>query len=330
MNGLKRPSDAIPALQEYLEIDPNSSPTSALGEGMTNLWALTASAGELDANSRAALASEMHEWIGAGGNGLVLQTCHRVELYGFGRKPELAGPRTKAGKSATSHLLRVAAGLESVIIGEDEVLHQVREALREAAASRPLDVRLSRLFETAIATGRTARSRRTQSSGNLAQSAVAWLGSRSRFSGGLVVVAGAGRMGAALAHSLDRAGASIAVASRDPDRASRLANAYGARGVGLSEGAQLASRAVAIAVALGGPWTELADFSAEPLPPVADISAPQAVPELVRGRLNGTFLGIDDLYRKGGELPGAYIKDAEAIVARKADEYTGWLGRRAG
>jgi glutamyl-tRNA reductase len=297
---------------------------------VTDLWALTASAGDLDATKRAALAAEMEDWIATGGNGVVLQTCHRVELYGFGRRPVLAGPRLKTEVSATSHFLRVAAGLESVIIGEDEVLHQVRDAFRHAAVTRRLDVRLSRLFETAIAAGRNARSRRTQSSGNLAQNAVAWLGSRSRLSDGLVVVAGAGRMGAALAHSLDRVGASITVASRNVERASRLAGAYGANGVSLRDGAELARGAVAIAVALGGPWTELADVNLGLLPPVADISAPPAIPDLLRRRLNGTFLGIDDLYRKGGPLPGAYIKDAEAIVARKADEYTAWLDRRAG
>ena len=294
---------------------------------MTDVWALTASAGELDASARAGLASEMEEWISAGGSGIALKTCHRVELYGLGAMPEFAAPSTGLGASAVSHLLRVATGLESVIVGEDEVLHQVREALAAAEAGRRVDSRLRRLFETAIATGRRARSGRTQSSGNLAQNAVAWLGSRSRLSGGLVVVAGAGRMGAALAHSLNRAGAEITIASRDPERASRLAAAYSARGTSLVEGAELTGDAVAVAVALGGPWTELDEAGHRRLPPVADISAPQAVPDSVRRRLNGGFLGIDDLYRKGGPLPGAYIEDARALVDQKTVEYMAWLGR---
>lgn len=294
---------------------------------MAEIWALTASAGDLDASARAAVGSEMAEWIGAGGSGVALQTCHRVELYGLGAIPALAAPRTSTGSNAVSHLLRVAAGLESVIVGEDEVLHQVREALAKAEQNRQLDFRLSRLFETAIATGRKARSGRTRSSGNLAQNAIKWLDSKSRLSGGRVVVAGAGRMGAALAHSLRRAGAVITVASRDPERASRLASAYGARGVGLVEGAQLTADAVAIAVALGGAWSELADVDRGALPPVADISAPQAVPDSVRQRLNGSFLGIDDLYREGGPLPGAYIEDARALVDRKTAEYVAWLDR---
>jgi glutamyl-tRNA reductase len=62
---------------------------------------------------------------------------------------------------------------------------------------------------------------------------------------------------------------------------------------------------------------------------IADISAPQAVPDWVRGRLNGGFLVIDDLYRRDLGLPSAYIKDAETLVGRKAAEYIEWLRRPA-
>jgi len=207
------------------------------------------------------------------------------------------------------------------------VLHQVRQALNRAQRSRHLDFRLRRLFETAIATGRRTRSRRTASSGNLAQNAVAWLSGRSEISGRLVIVAGAGRMGAALAHSLAGAGALVAVASRDPSRASRLAAVYSGHGVGLERGASMSVSAAAVAVALGGPWNELAAVSGQELPPIADISAPQAVPDAVRRELNGSFLGIDDLYQRQDALPGAYIKDAESLVERSTAEYLDWLGR---
>lgn len=294
---------------------------------MTEVWALTASAGELKAAARDRLAHQMAEWLAAGNQGIALGTCHRVELYGLGVPPGLATPGVRHGAEAVSHLLRVAAGLESAIVGEDEVLHQVREALRSAQVDRRLDFRLQRLFETAIATGRRARSRRTESSGNLAQSAVAWLRTRSNVSNRMVIVAGAGRMGAALAHSLAAAGALVTIASRDEARAARLGRVYAGSGVSLPAGAELASKASAIAVALGGPWSELATAGGNALPPVVDISAPQAVPDVVRRQLNGTFLGIDDLYRRGDVLPGAYMRDAEAIVDRSAAEYLTWLAR---
>jgi glutamyl-tRNA reductase len=293
---------------------------------MTTLWALAASAGDIDAASRARIAGEMEEWLAGGGVGVALNTCHRAELYGFGAMPEPGGVHRLPGTQAITHLLRVACGLESVIVGEDEVLHQVRDALRSARVSPRLDFRLQRLFESAIATGRKARSGRTESSGNLAQSAVAWLRARSTVSGRMVVVAGAGRMGSALAHSLTAAGAEVVVASRDPQRALRLARVYAGRGVDLRAGADLAGQAAGVAVALGGPWTELVAAGGS-LPPIADISAPQAVPEAVRRRMNGSFLGIDDLYHRTQPLPGAYIKDAERLVAIKAAEYAAWLER---
>jgi glutamyl-tRNA reductase len=217
--------------------------------------------------------------------------------------------------------MRVAAGLDSAIVGEDEVLHQVREALARARASRPLDRRLHRLFETAIAAGRRARAGRTASSGNLAQKAVAWLQQRSSLTGRTILVAGAGRMGASLAHSARQAGADVTIASRDAQRATRLAQVYGGNGIDLAGAAELACEVAGIAIALGGIWKELRGD----LPPVADISAPSAVPAGVRARLNGSFLGIDDLYVRAQPVPRAYIDEAGRIVAAKTSEYISWL-----
>jgi hypothetical protein len=47
----------------------------------------------------------------------------------------------------------------------------------------------------------------------------------------------------------------------------------------------------------------------------------------MRERLNGGFLGIDDLYRQPRPLPGAYMKDAERLVAQAASDYMAWLER---
>lgn len=295
---------------------------------MSEPWALTASAGDVDASARAATGQRINEWIAGGGCGVALVTCHRAELYGFGPIPSLPAVRPLKGADAIVHLLRVACGLESVIVGEDEVLHQVREALREARMHQIVDRRLNRLFETAIAAGRRARSGRTASSGNLAQSAVAWLRKRADISGGSVVVAGAGRMGAALAHSIRDAGAEVIIASRDAGKAVRLAHLYGGQGVSLRAGAELTGRAAGVAVALGGPWTDLEMVVGPKLPPIADISAPQAVPDAVRRHLNGSFLGIDDLYRRTVPPPGAYIEDARALVATTTAELIAWLERR--
>jgi hypothetical protein len=80
-------------------------------------------------------------------------------------------------------------------------------------------------------------------------------------------------------------------------------------------------------VALAGPWPQLASVSLDVIPPVADISSPQSVPEAVRRRLNGDFLGIDALYRRPRSVPGAYTAQAGHLVALKTDEYMAWLDR---
>src|ERR1700746_2933307 len=108
---------------------------------MSELWALTASASEADSATRDRLGREMERWLEAGPDAVALTTCHRVELYGLGPAPNLPGLRVHSGVAAVRHLMRVAAGLESAIVGEDEVLHQVREALQRAQHSQSLDFR---------------------------------------------------------------------------------------------------------------------------------------------------------------------------------------------
>jgi glutamyl-tRNA reductase len=297
---------------------------------LKQLWVMAVQVETAGAEERQQIARSIESRVPYHTDWILLSTCHRVELYGFGAMPELE-PRlqAKTGEDAVRHLIRVAAGLESAIVGEDEVLHQVRLALGNARATRPLDGRLQRLFETAIAAGRRARAGRTESSGNLAQRAMAWLDRRSSLSGRTVLVAGAGRMGSSLAHAARLAGADVTIASRDVSRARRLARVYGGQGTDLAGGAELAPKSGAIAVALAGEWRELQPWEGE-ASPIADISAPTAIPAVVRARLGKGFLGIDDLNLRMHPLPRAYMDAADGLVATKTLEYVTWLedGRR--
>ncbi len=286
------------------------------------LWAVVVTADGADAAERDTFAAGLREEAAGRPDRVLLVTCHRVELYGLGSPPasSLSGP------SAVEHLLRVAAGLESTVVGEDEVLHQVREALRAARREAEVDGRLARLFETAAAAGRRARAGRTASGAGLPALAVEWLEVRAPLSGRPVLVAGAGRMGSALAAAVAARGGRVTVASRSAERAARLARLFAGRGVDLAEGAAWASSSSAVAVALAGPWLQLAAAAA--LPPIADISAPAAVPAAIRASLNGGFLGIDDLYRCDRPPPPGYLGAAEEIVRVKAAEFVQWLEAR--
>lgn len=277
-------------------------------------WALVASAGDVDVQRRARLGAQLKE-AGAGNPSWALvETCHRVELYGVGPVHPVEGMRLLRGEEAVRRLFRVAAGLESAVVGEDEVLHQVREALA-SARSRGLDGRLVRLFECAIATGRACRALAAPRRG-LAERAAAWLSEMSQLRGRQALVVGAGPMGAALAGALRAVGAEVAVASRTPGRAA----------LDLAGAAAAAPTAAAVAVALAGEWSELA-AQPEGLPPIADLSSPPAVPEPVRTALGDRFLGIDDLWQRAPGEAG-WVARAEALVEEGVRDYLGWLGGR--
>ena len=103
--------------------------------------------------------------------GFLLSTCLRVEvtipgpraqldhslLQMFGDLVETAEPQVRLGERAVTHLYRVAAGLESPILGEQEILTQFRQALIEAEEEERVDGLLARLLETAVSVGRQAR-----------------------------------------------------------------------------------------------------------------------------------------------------------------------------
>src|SRR3977135_1750325 len=93
---------------------------------------------------------------------VVLSTCHRVEVYETTDQIEpVSEMRTLVGRDAAAHLLRVAAGLDSAIAGERQILTQERTAYDAATGLRAtrLPPMLGRLFERALHVGREIRRR---------------------------------------------------------------------------------------------------------------------------------------------------------------------------
>jgi len=280
------------------------------------VWAIVATAGEVPAPDRDDLRRSLELAAGGRSDRILLATCHRVELYGTGPIPTTALPVLKDSR-AVEHLLRVAAGLESAVRGEDEVLHQVRGALAGARLDRRVDGSLVRLFETAIAAGRKSRSGRHVQAPGLADRAVAWLAQRFGLAGKPVLVVGAGPVGLALARAVRRHGAELTVASRH----GRMV--HGVPALDLEQAAHRAPAMAATAVALAGPWA-----AANQLPPTVDLSSPTAVSPTARARLGPDFLGIDDLFKDGGAAPRGYVELAETVVLSKTAEYLAWSGAR--
>ena len=95
---------------------------------------------------------------------VVLATCHRVEAYevvpngeSTDQQPLPDGGRLLFDDEVVRHVIGVAVGLDSVVVGEDQVLHQLRETTAAARSAGALDPLLERLFAVAMRAGRTAR-----------------------------------------------------------------------------------------------------------------------------------------------------------------------------
>ena len=191
---------------------------------------------------------------------LVLDTCQRLECYGWGL-PELDPLRVRVkqafdSRAAFERLARIAAGLESRIVGELEVIGQVRTAYKmfHETTGRSLAA-LDRIFQDALALAREARrvsgvDRNLTSLSGLAAHA---LMERLPPEAPLAVV-GSGSLATGVVRSLTKSGKRpVRIASRCPDNAISLAMEVGGFAAGLDELAHLFDGAAGIITATAAP-----------------------------------------------------------------------------
>jgi len=210
----------------------------------------------LDLSESARLARTL---AGESGEAVCLSTCNRTELYLADDDAEEAERRGEAAlvtleeelrpalyrlqdEAAALHLFRVAAGLDSMVPGEGEILGQVRSAC-EAGATGPI---LDRLFRQALHAGRKARTETAIGESPASISSAAAVLAEQVFGdlrGRRILVVGAGKVGDLAARNLLTRGAEIAwIANRTADRADRLARDLGGEAMALERvGEQLAA-----------------------------------------------------------------------------------------
>lgn len=220
----------------------------------------TAPIGELERMALSpATVAEVHQGFRAQGlEAAVLSTCNRTELYSYARRPAdharaedllraAAGDAAPSrehfaegtGLAAATHLFRVAAGLESLVVGEAEVLGQVRTAIEVAETSGTAGFFLPGLFRAALRFGSRARSETGIGTGALsvASASVQLLGRvHQDLSACTVLVVGAGTTGLKVARHLraERVGR-LVLANRTPRRAEEAAAELGAEAVALED-----------------------------------------------------------------------------------------------
>ncbi len=291
-------------------------------------------------------AAELARSLADGGECVCLSTCNRTELYVVGERSEdraLDALRAHGGEdvaaltyrladyAATLHLFRVAAGLDSLVPGEGEILGQVRAAY-EAGAPGPL---LSRLFHDALHAGKRARSQTTiAESPASVPSAGAALAQQvfGELEGRRVLVVGAGKIGALVARNLAARGAEIAaVANRSLAHAEELALEFGARAVPLESLSDELGRADVVVACTSAPGfvvraVDVPDRKTRPLF-LIDLAVPRDLDPAIND-LDGCYLyDIDDLDAVvAASLAGRRreAERAEAIVADEAERFRAW------
>ncbi len=293
---------------------------------------------------------------------VVLSTCLRTELYavverfheGVADLQEFLA--TSAGTSVdvisehqtllfddavTVHLFEVASGLHSAVLGETEVLGQVRRAGERAEADKAAGPVLSSLFRRAVQVGRRVRSQTAIAQGATSLSHIAVEVAARGWGGSLadrrVLVVGAGEMGEAVVGAVSaQHPASIVVANRTAARAQALADAAGGSAIGLAEVSGAAADADVLLVSTGATLpvidgellgAALARRQADPLLPalvVVDLGVPRNVDPALSGAAGVELFDMDDLRthaEKALEGRQAEVGAAQEIVAQELERF---------
>lgn len=306
-------------------------------------------------------AQRLRATAGAEGEAVAVSTCNRTEFYavaptGMGARelcaahfldPSLhqAGADHfyhREGRAGVEHLFRVVCGLESMVLGEAEILGQVKRAYQAAAAGGTTARFLNKLFQRAFQVAKLVRSGTAITRGSVSVASVAVDLAAQIFgdlAGRKVMILGAGETGELTARNLlSRGVRSLFVSNRSHDRAAALAAELGGRAVHFDAWPEEMRDVDIMLSSTAAPHpivtTEklkavMARRSHRPLF-VIDLAVPRDV-EAACNDLEGVYLyDIDSLQllaaaalqRRRGEVAAC-----EALIAEHVDEFSSWLAR---
>ena len=290
---------------------------------------------------------------------LVLSTCNRVEVYAHvtrfhGGVQEVSDLlSTLSGvpieelsdhlyvhyeERAVQHLFAVASGLDSMVVGEGQILGQIRNAFRVAQEEGAIARVLGELFRHSLRVGKRVRTETEVGRAGaslvgvglrIAEAALGPLGPHTN-----ALIVGAGAMGALAGASLRREGVErLVVANRTPDRAARLAETLGGAAVGLDGLVDAIAEADVLVSSTGasGLVVEYADVAAaaerrgdRPLF-VLDLALPRDIDPRVRELPCVRLADLDALRAVLDTEPtGADLDECRRIVADEVAVFLGW------
>jgi glutamyl-tRNA reductase len=295
----------------------------------------------------------------------VLSTCNRTEVYLTTHRPlgdhrpvvallsEIKGEipiegapfYALTGRDAARHLFRVAAGVESMVVGESEILGQVRAAFTAATAAKTNTPALSRLFHSAIRVGRKARAQTAIGRHAVSVSSTAVALAREtvgELSGKTALVVSAGEAGKLVARALASAGlARMLVTSRTKEKAAQLAADLEGQALPFRDLAKGVAQADIVITSTAAPafvidralvgramaGRSIGDAGERPLL-LIDIAVPRDIDPAVREVPGVRLYDIDDLQERARHnmaLRRQEVAHAEAIVDEETARYIDWL-----
>jgi glutamyl-tRNA reductase len=292
----------------------------------------------------------------------IVSTCNRTELYvgadaaaidpavewlaGVGGVPSQT-LRSHAyvleGSSAARHAFRVASGLDSMVLGEPQILGQLKDAVREADSAGTLGTTLQQMFQRSFAVAKEVRSSTEIGSHSISMAAAAVRLASQLFESlaqTRILFVGAGEMiELAATHFAARGPRLVTIANRSSERAATLAARLGATTMPLADlPARLAEFDIVVSctasalpiIGLGAVERALKARRHRPMFMV-DLAVPRDIePEVAR--LSDVYLyTVDDLstlVQTAGEKREAAVAQAEAIIENGVQSFVQWLDRR--
>jgi len=264
-----------------------------------------------------------------------LQTCNRVEAYVVARDRntgrhalrmagfDASGTVESGHEASLRHLMRVAAGLDSMVLGEDQVLGQMKDALQAAEEVDAIGPMLREAVTKAVHVGERARTETEINEGvvSLGSAAARLVQRECRLAGVNALVVGAGEMGTLAAKALVSHGVGqLVIANRSPDRARFVANDLPdpVTGTGFDDLHAAVSNADVVFSATGSSDHVLEpetfdDVESETF--VVDLAQPRDVDPAVESLPDVTVRGLDDLQAVTEET-----KERRQAAAREVED----------
>jgi glutamyl-tRNA reductase len=296
---------------------------------------------------------------GVAAEAVLLSTCNRTEVYAVvedegarERMLELLAEDRGVGRAslerdtywltdagAVRHLYRVAASLDSMVVGEGQILGQVREAYRAATEEHCAGQILNRLFHTSLRVGKKVRSETGIGDSSLSVPRVAVKLAEEVF-GSLAqrraLVLGAGDMSELVVkHLKDRGVSDLLIANRTPERAGMLARRVGGRAVPFDAlAAELPEVDVVVSSTGSGEWILRSETVAEAIESrqdplfLIDIAVPRDVDPVIQNLENVYLYDIDDLQavvERNAEGRQDAAEEGEAMISPAVLEFMSWL-----